>query len=300
MKKILLLILLVLFVSCDDDINPSVLLAPEPTPTAVTYSYYMPLVRENEKQNVTLPGLAKAYGQVTAANVSDLKIKWYYDYALRYPFPKDLGIEYIPFFWCDQYPSLKWPTDYNYFDQLAKLPDGYSGYLLFLNEPDLRGGDVDGWQCDRTPRQAAYIYKAVKEMCQRCVIVGPNVSHIDYLQNWKWLREFYEQIELLGLEPPDIAAVHDYTEQPTQKMITSLFILFSQFDDTPETMWVTEFATCNTDLAKQNIEYFKSDDRVERYAWFTGKGYPAAPCINLLSNDGLNQPVGDVYREAYP
>lgn len=305
--KFLAVLLLLIFSGCvkKDTVIPSDIsidnLIPEPTPLAPNenLTYFFPIIQVGEKR--TLQGLAKAYGSITAVEADSLGIKWFYDYGLRYPSPKLGDAEYIPFFWCDQYPSLKWPTQYNYFDALANLPDGYDGYLLFLNEPDLRGGDVDGWQCDRTPRQAAYIYKAVRQECPKCIIIGPAPSHIDYLQGWPWLREFYTIIGKMGLKPPDIAAAHDYTEQSGDKLIESLFAVLGQFDGSPEIVWVTEFATCDPVLAHETIEFYKKDERVERYAWFTGRGYPAATCINLLASETNKlQPVGEVYKEAYP
>lgn len=296
-------LLLLSLSSCSDtndklDVSIEQLIA-EPTPTAVIYRKFFPLV-QSSSESPTLQGLASAYGRLTDEQAIDLGIQWFYDYGLKYPFPKLGNASYIPFFWCDQYPALSYPAVYNYFDALAKLPDGYSGYLLFLNEPDLRGGDVDGWQCDRTPRQAAYIYKAVLRECPKCKIVGPAVSHIDYLQGWPWLKEFYREIQQMGLRKPDVAAVHDYTGQNGLVIVDSLFKALEGYSDAPKKVWITEFSTCNPDLAKRNIELYKSDGRVVRYAWFTGKGYPAADCYNLIGADDLKQPVGSVYTEAYP
>ncbi|MEL0099664.1 MAG: glycosyl hydrolase [Opitutae bacterium] len=305
MKRLLIVLLVLLFVSCRKTPNVKIDdLIPEPTPemrTAVTspsYTYFFPIIISDSRP--TQQGLAKAYGAVTASDVDRLNIEWYYDYGLRYPSPVLGDAEYIPFFWCDQYPALKWPTQYNYFDSLAKLPDDYNGYLLFLNEPDLRGGDVDGWQCDRTPRQAAYIYKALLAECPNCIFIGPATSHIDYLQGWPWLREFYETIYKMGLKPPQIAAAHDYTEQSGSELVNSLFRLLDLFPGAAKKVWITEFATCDPNLARKSIEFYQSDERVERYAWFTGKGYPASPCINLINSTGVLQPVGDVYQQAYP
>ncbi|MBP6471214.1 MAG: hypothetical protein KBE23_06455 [Chloroflexi bacterium] len=247
-------------------------------------------------------GYARAYGALLPGEATRLGIEWYYDYGLRWP-PTllDNGAEYVPFFWCDQYPSLAWPTRHDYFAALNKLPDNYSGPLLFLNEPDLRGGDIDGLQCDRTPRQAAYIYKAVRAQCPRCRIIGPAASHEDYLAGWPWLKAFYAEITRLHLPCPDVAAIHDYTDQPPAAIVDSLFAALENYECAPQTAWVTEFSTCSADRARRMMAYYEQDSRIERYAWFTAVGYPAAPCYNLLDKDRNLSAAGEVFAPAaYP
>jgi len=247
-------------------------------------------------------GIAKAYGSLLQGEANKLHLEWYYDYGLRWPpVALDNGAEYVPFFWCDQHPANKWPTVYSYFDALGKLPSGYSGDLLFLNEPDLRGGDVDGWQCDRSPRQAAYIYKAVLSMCPNCRIIGPTPSHIDYLNGWPWLKGFYNEISNLGLRCPDVGAIHDYTQLDPNVLVDSFFETIAEFDCHPTSVWVTEFSSCDSNRTKEAIEFYRSDYRVERWAWFTATGYPASPCYNLidLSTRELT-PNGRVFSSGYP
>lgn len=276
--------------------------APEATPlptmeaaisTVITTLYFPAVVTGGPPP---AQGYARAYGALQPGDAARLGIEWYYDYGLRWPFPAlDNGAAYVPFLWCDQYPALAWPTRSDYFEALAALPDGYSGDLLILNEPDLRGGDVDGWQCDRTPRQAAYIYKAIKAECPDCRLIGPAVSHLDYLQGWPWLQAFYEEIGTMGLPLPDAAAIHDYTNQHPALIVDSLFAMLSEFPGAPGTVWVTEFATCEPDQAARAIDFYTADPRIERYAWFTARGYPALPCINLMDTDGRLTPVGEIY-----
>lgn len=276
--------------------------APEPSPlptmeaAVAVPDLYFPVVTGGPPP---IQGYARAYGALQPGDAARLGIEWYYDYGLRWPPPAlDNGAAYTPFFWCDQYPALAWPTHTDYFAALAALPDGYHGDLLILNEPDLRGGDVDGWQCDRTPRQAAYIYKAIKAECPHCRLIGPAVSHIDYLQGWPWLRDFYSEVSRMGLPPPDVAAIHDYTGQHPALIVDSLFAMLAEFPGAPDTAWVTEFATCEPDLAARAIDFYTADPRIERYAWFTARGYPALPCINLLTADGALSPVGEIYSGA--
>jgi len=258
---------------------------------------YIPAVTNGEPEQ----GYAKAYGSLQVGEATRLGIEWYYDYGLRYPFPVLDQAEYVPFLWCDQYPALKWPPTTDYFERLTRLPSGYRGNLLFLNEPDLRGGDTDGWQCDRTPRQAAYIYKAARAQCSGCVFVGPAVSHEDYIHGWLWLRDFYNQLMGMGLPLPNVAAIHTYIgTEPPGRIVDSLFTVLAGYPNAPSTAWVTEFGVCDPAQARAMIEYYKSDTRVKRYAWFTAVGSPSA-CINLLNEQRQLTPVGEVYvSTAYP
>jgi hypothetical protein len=125
-------------------------IAPQVAPEHVVW---LPVVTTPKVEPVR--GWARAYSNLSDAELERLGIGWYYDYALRYPFPKRGNVEYVPFLWCDIYPSLAYgkPT-IRYFDALQKLPADYGGYLLFLNEPDLQGSTIDGGQCERTPDKA--------------------------------------------------------------------------------------------------------------------------------------------------
>lgn len=295
------LLIIVLLSSCSP--RPEPLPAPLPTAEAVQeaapeFVAWLPVVGSGGEP---IQGYARAYAPISPAQARALRIDWYYTYAL--PHSRLGAAQFVPMFWCDQYPANKWPTQVDYFDVFRQHygPD-YSSFMLFLNEPDLAGGDVDGGQCDRTPRQAAYIYKALLAECPHCIFIGPATSHIDYLRGWPWLKAWYAEIRRMGLRPPDIAAIHDYTSQHPGLIVDSLFEALAQFPDAPTTAWVTEYGTCDPARLAQAMAYFTADPRVARYAWFTAKGYPNQPCLNLLDgSDGLTA-VGEVYsgQAAYP
>lgn len=239
-----------------------------------------------------LRGWAKAYSNLSDAEMRSLQLNVYYDYALRYPFPHRAGVMYIPYLWCDIYPSLRYESPViRYFDQLARLPDGYDGHLLFLNEPDLAGGRSDGMQCERTPRQAAHMLVAARLVCPNCVIVGPSVSHEDYRRGWPWLREFYNHAVGLGVRLPDVAGIHSYLPEEPNLIVDDLFEMLDEFPGTAETVWVTEFAGGEAQAA-QMIEYYEADERVEAYFWFTARGWVA----DLVGRDGTLTPLGEIYR----
>jgi hypothetical protein len=271
--------------------------APTPTPRPTTavrmaaapqYVVWLPVVARPEP----VRGWAKAYSNLSDDELAALGIEWYYDYALRYPLHHRAGVEYIPFLWCDIYPALRYEAPViRYFDALAKLPEDYSGYLLFLNEPDLRGGRNDGPQCERTPRQAAYMLLAAREVCKNCIMVGPAVSHEDYRAGWRWLAAFYDEVRRLGVKPPEVAAIHTYLPEAPKLIVDSLFGLLATYEGAPTTAWVTEFAGGEAQSARM-IAYYESDPRIERYAWFTARGWAA----DLITQDSQLTPLGEIYR----
>jgi hypothetical protein len=277
---------------------------PDAAPQAVMqHTIYAPMMVRPEP----VRGLAYCCGSLRPGEAAEAGVQIWYNYGLNAPGRTlDNGAIYVPFFWCDQWPALEYPTRVSYFQLLRQnLPEGYAGPLLFLNEPDLAGRDVDMGQCDRTPRQAAYIYKALLEMCPHCRLIGPAVSHEDYLAGWPWLRAWYDEIGRLGLRSPDVAAIHTYLNEPPHLIVNSLFEMLAAVPDAPDTAWVTEFASCNPSQAARMIAYYERSDRIEKYFWFTGRGWPDA-CMNLLDDDGLTA-VGEIYRgdnlaqgEAYP
>lgn len=275
---------------------PEPMPAPLPTPEMVpapTVVYFPLLIAGPEPRQ----GLAAAYSGLNDAEFEQLGIGWFYDYALRFPFPARAA-EYVPFLWCDIYPAMAYDAPaIRYFDALKALPDGYAGPLLFLNEPDLRGSTKDGGQCERTPRQAAYMLAAARQICPRCIIIGPAASHEDYLAGWPWLREFYNQAQRIGVRLPDVAAVHDYTGQQPGAIVDSLFGVLAAYPGAPETAWVTEFtATSSAELARA-VAYYTADERIIRYAYFTARGW--RPETDLLLPDGSLTNLGQQY-EAYP
>lgn len=292
---IIIVLAALLMTSCVPRPEPEPLPAPLLTAVALAvaapeYAVWLPVVALPEP----VQGYARAYSSITPAQAKALRIGWFYTYVLT---PSQLGnAQFVPMFWCDQYPSLAHPPLIDYFEAFQQYySSSYSGYMLFLNEPDLAGSDVDGGQCDRSPRQAAYIYAALLDACPNCIFIGPAASHIDYLRGWPWLREWYREIDRLDLRYPDIAAIHDYTSLHPSLVVDSLFSMLSEFPGSPRRAWVTEYGTCDPARLAQAKDYFTADPRIERYAWFTAMGYPNQPCLNLLSTTGDLTPVGEVY-----
>jgi hypothetical protein len=261
-----------------------------PTPVAKQpplYMLHLPLVAKPEAK----AGYAHAYQGLRPKEAAFFGVEWYYNYGLVGK-PLDNGAEFVPFFWCDRYPANKYPKASNYFDSFERtFPDGYSGYMLFLNEPDLAGSDEDGAQCGRTPLQGAYIYKGLLEVCPDCLIVGPVTSHLDYYANWRWQREFFATITKWNLPLPAMGAIHTYTQghDPTL-IIDSYLAMLAEFGGSGEA-WVTEFGFCSADDVTRAIEVYEGDSRIRRYAYFTARGY-TPDCINWYDRSGDLNPAG--------
>lgn len=226
-----------------------------------------------------------------------LTADWWYDYNVRIDAPQIGGMQFVPYFWCDQWPPHSYDDQTTYYFDVATahgMDASYAGPLLFLNEPDLPGSDVDG-QCDMTPRQASYLYKALKREYPHAIMVGPSVSHRDYWRGWAWLREWYTIIGEMGLPPPDVAAIHTYLDEPPHLIIDSLFEMLAAYPGATATAWVTEFGHCDPAVATAMIATWQADERIERYAWFIVSDWQWPECLNLVdSNGGLTQ-VGQTW-----
>ena len=263
------------------------------------YIINLPIIRNGDvpKHGFAWPwhGLAKEW------MIDELGAGWYYVYAVQARPKFNHRIQYIPMFWADRSPSLKyWGAFVDKIEQIERnLPRHYSGPLLILNECDLPGSDswqVEG-QCDRTPRQSAFLYKGLRESWPYAEIIGPVTSHRDYWKNWEWQKEFYKQITAMGLPPPDVGAIHTYLvdREPPERIINSYLEMVSEWNG-PETVWVTEFATCKPARALLYLKFYKESPLVERYSWF-GVVSDKNNCGMLIWPNGKLTPVGEVWRD---
>lgn len=80
-------------------------------------------------------------------------------------------------------------------------------------------------------------------------------------------------------------------QHPPHLIVDSLFGLLATYPDAPTTAWVTEFAGGEAQ-ARLMIDYYESDPRIERYAWFTARGWAA----DLITQDSQLTPLGEIYR----
>lgn len=246
------------------------------------------------------PQVGAVWLDMQPADPEVLGFEWYYDYGLR---DRQIpGVEFVPYFWCSQWPRYAYGrAAVDYFELAERhLSNDYAGNLLFLNEPDRSGSDVDGGQCAMTPIEAAYFYKAVIREYPLARIVGPAPSHEDYLVDWKWLGEWYRIVSSWGLPLPSTAVIHTYLgDEPPERIVDSLFGFLAQFPGAPSRAWVTEFGSCDPAIAQKMIQAWRSDQRVVRYSWFTVRGWPS--CTNLFSDQHGYPltPVGEMWVQEH-
>lgn len=243
-----------------------------------THTIYFPIAYNQGHK----AGIAWAYrGYAQPQDTAILNIEWYLNWAIQ---PATWTNNHVNYFACTEWPYGSADPKLNYWDALNSYtqPD-YAGYLIFLNEPDLKG------QCDTTPTEAVQILHVIRVLRPNAVIVGPNVSHMDYLQGWPWLRAFYNEAINQNVELPEIGGIHSYLNEPPGKIINSFFNL----PYTPETAWVTEFGNCNPDITEQMLQTYLIDPRITRYAYYAPRLYMAdvpteQKCLTLFDGLGYN------------
>lgn len=259
-----------------------------------TYNLYLPIVMNGSYSNA-----GYAWPNIGATENSLLKVGWRQDWRITPGLLKNGNVEYVQHFSCDVRPYWTYNEDVtaHMFDLLRSHVEiigvDTPFYLLFLNEPQHPG------QCSRTPEQSAYMYREVLKIAPNAIIVGPQVSDWDY-PNWTWLREWYRQIDLLGLPHPEYAGIHSYRSDDPALLVNSQFSALAELGGTQKG-WVTEFGNPNPEVIRQMILYYQSDPRIERYAYFTPHGLVDGTWDNLaLFIDGELTETGQVWVELHP
>ena len=241
-------------------------------------------------------GIAWASWGRMQTDVETLNAGWFYTWGLSADI--DTSAEFVPMFWSYQWPPMLWPPTTDFFQQMDDIYGaGCPSRLLFLNEPDLHGTDTGG-QAELTPRQGAYLYKALRERCPGTHIIGPCISHGDYLAGWPWLKHFNRLLVKLDLPSPDEACLHTYVESEPAQLITESLLKETGM----ASLWVAEFGSCDPVWTREAILYFQNEERVTRYAWFTVRRWDDGPCLTLFDNKWDNElsKVGEVWMELHP
>lgn len=205
------------------------------------------------------------------------------------------GVRYVPNLWCNNYSRVVDGEVVAMRDQLFLIDllasVDYDGYLLFLNEPDLTFYGHRG-QCEITPHGAAILYLYTIGELPNAKLLGPGVSHIDYLNGWSWTMRFIEAtIELSG-SPPDFYAwdFHTYLSTgPPLAIIDGFEYMLSLYGITNPIFTISEWGNCDPYRLIHMKEAFDNDDRVylhaiytQEYAVWDGVGR----CI-LLTEEGV-------------
>lgn len=263
----------------------------------ITYTIFIPLVLAMQPP----PRAGIVWHNPHPDDPAVTPFEWYYNYGL---IPYD-GVEqeFVPFFHCPIWPPLAYGREAADYFEIAETALGhdYDGWLLFLNEPNEYGTDTGG-QCEMTPRQAAFFYKSVVTLYPYAEVVGPVVSQHDY-PHWWWMRQWYQWITQLNLPMPAAAAAHFYDAAGTNPihltdLTTSLRELLAEFPGAPDTIWLTEFGTCEASYAQVMLQEIQSLPYVTRYAWYTTRRGGA--CTDLYTTpENTLTPVGYVWHAVH-
>lgn len=163
---------------------------------------------------------------------------------------------------CD--PSLLWDPRYIPMSRngdMPDLPEGYSGYLLVFNEPNVSepGG------CDMTPEQCAPLYDAICERYPAAKIIATGLSYI----NWNgyigsWIDDFIPLIKIL----PYAWSLHAYYDNYGMHHEALEEWIIERHETLGTEIWVTEWADTSGNNA--NNEAFASwmDKQPWIKAWF--------------------------------
>lgn len=194
-----------------------------------------------------------------------LNATWFHQWLIRPSITQLGGIEFVQHFYCD---------DQSYFDKLQEHVNlGYAGYLLFLNEPDRYD------QCDLTPSEAVDALVRVRSICPTCVLVGPQVSHVDVmLHNWEWLKGFYTEANRRNVQLPPYGGLHTYLSNPPYQgnfIVDSFYEVSASFGYEPLGVWFTEIGGDSIEAVRGMAETCRNDNRVERCAYFSPKCDPS-------------------------
>lgn len=212
-----------------------------------------------------------------------------------YHWPATVGGEFIPFD-----PCIVNPTSYP-----PHLSKDYTGYMLFLNEPDNDQDPIQcGYQIDANPITAAEIYSDLVTKYPNAKLIGPNLTYARYNESITgFLEAWRAEVISMGLPLPHGYGIHLYPKplQETASEWTQAYCdKLYEWGELDKELWVTEFgwsngwvfpsdpvptqqATINENIDEQ-FGFFETgltagtptpgaepNCQITRYAWYTNR-----------------------------
>jgi len=177
------------------------------------------------------------------------------------------GLENTPSLHTDLYwqwrPGIQnWRLE-SQFHILDNLGADYDGYLLFVNEPDLK--------TELHPIRMAQLYLHVKHFMPNVKLVGPGLSHRDYQAGFSWFNAWYEAVVRISGVPPDMYAwdIHNYmaTEPPLAPYDALEALLLTKGVENSR-FWVSEWGADNPERLLEMKRAFDNDPRILRHNWY--------------------------------
>lgn len=195
----------------------------------------------------------------------------------------------LPILWCDFDTRGR-----NYYEHAQYLADaGYGGPILVLNEPDNRS------QCNRTPTEAAVIWRQFERILPDGKFVGPNITHA----GTGWLDAWFKEYRRIYHEEPAVwrFAFHLYPWHVGEfQTIQQLCFVLESNDYECSQIWMTEMGTPtgSAELLYKLTRHVIEDGRFDRWYVFTNHAaeWPQYSTINMVT-DQRNQ-LGEAWFAA--
>lgn len=284
---------------------------PQATPTSAgQYTYYWPvLMRAWEPMPAhTKRGIGLIYGimpepNYTADSVAAAGGAWWHNWSMwpaRGQSVAQNGATFVPTLWGYGEPE---------YVALAEMCGrGFTGPLMWLNEPDQRG------QANKTPAQAVAILERILDICPGVQLVGPRLSHEDWTQRFPWVKEFWGLWrDKYGKLPPTIPAFHGYFPGSTWEVYLRDYAALLAAEGWPDDTqaWIPEWnIPCppgrlpeqQAPLVADVAALLDASPLVEYHSPFglyLGRGYwPNLECAELRDEQGRLTAVGEIYSGA--
>lgn len=186
-------------------------------------------------------------------------------------------IEFVPFWKCTQF-------DVEYMQK--HLPDGYDGYLLWLNEPET--GLADGCPVMQSASAAAVWYVEIRAAFPNIKFIGPHTYHQNlgsHLRTMEYVTDWRDIVHDLTGSYPDVAGygIHLFTDNKDTNLayLDEYYDMMLDWGEGNKELWITEFSYCglNAPLNLQNtVNDLESElyDHVTRYAYWQDMDDPLA------------------------
>jgi hypothetical protein len=240
-------------------------------------------------------GLGSCSPATSAAELSLLRLGWYYNWRPASKISPLSDVEFVPMFWSadDVTP-----------DNLASVAQSAARHVLGFNEPDMNG------QSNMTPSECLELWPQLMKLPQRLGSPAPADS--------KWLEEFMPEARRRGLRI-DFVCIHRYPDISNPNAVQEIETLLEDAHrkyGLP--VWLTECGAADVSawhqpqLRKPTMEMARRFLQellvmlerlpfLERYAWFADRPdaeYSLGTLFDLHAS-GLT-PFGEMYRDGAP
>jgi len=237
-------------------------------------------------------GLGSCSKLTSPAELSQLRLGWYYNWRPVEKIAPAPGVEFVPMFW-----SARDITS----ETVAAINGSAATHVLGFNEPDMEG------QSNMTPEECLEAWPQLMTLKQRLGSPAP--------ANWTWLEKFMPEARRRGLRV-DFVCIHRYPDISNPGAVDEVEgMIEGAYRKYGLPVWLTECGAADVaawhqpQISKPTPEMARSFlenllamlERlpfVERYAWFAdrvGKDYALGTIYEL--NASPLTPLGEVYRD---